>query len=342
MSKEIGFGIIGCGSVSRLHAKAISEIPGAKLVALCNRTREKAEKLAQEFQVDAIYTDYGELIDSEDLDVLNILTPSGTHGEIACYAAKKGKNVIVEKPMEIDLDRAKEMVDTFDKYNRKLSVIYQHRMDPDTIKLKKIIEEGRLGRIVLSDAHIKWYRTQSYYDSGKWRGTWALDGGGVLMNQGIHTIDLMIHIMGEVESVFAYCDTLGHKNVEVEDMATAVLRFKSGAYGTVVGSTCTYPGLPARLEIHGIKGSARLEGDKLIYLNTSDETIELENDIIKNTGTSNPMAIDYMSHKVQIEDMVNSIKENKRPLIDGVEGLKALKLILAIYESAKKGVEVKL
>ena len=334
--KIFNFGIIGAGNVSRIHAKAIQEIENARLLAVCSKNIHEARSLASEFQIKHVYTDYHDMLQRDDLDIVCILTPSGLHTEVGIAAAKQGKHVIVEKPIDICLTKAETLIRSCRDSNVKLSVISQHRFDTSTKKLKNAVEQGRLGKLVLGDAHIKWFRSQEYYDSGAWRGTREIDGGGVLINQGIHTIDLLLYIMGEVETVYANCSRLGHERIEVEDVATATLKFKSGALGTIVGSTCVYPGLPARLEIHGTEGSARIEGDQLVLFEVDQEyNKEIQGEEISETGASDPMAIDYKAHKVQIEDMIEAILDDRDPLVNGTEGKRALELILAIYRSAE-------
>ena len=334
--KIFNFGIIGAGNVSRIHAKAIQEIENARLLAVCSNNIHKARSFASEFQIEHVYTDYHDMLQRDDLDIVCILTPNGLHTEIGIAAANKCKHVIVEKPIDICANKAETLIQSCRDSNVKLSVISQHRFDISTIKLKSAVEQGRLGKLVLGDAHIKWHRSQEYYDSRAWRGTKEIDGGGVLINQGIHTIDLLLYIMGEVETVYANCSTVGHERIEVEDVATATLKFKSGALGTIVGSTCVYPGLPARLEIHGTEGSARIEGDNLVLFEVDQEyNEEIQGEEVSETGASDPMAIDYKAHKVQIEDMIEAILEDREPLVNGTEGKKALELILAIYRSAE-------
>lgn len=341
--KIYNFGIIGAGNVSKIHAKAIAEIGKARLLAVCSTNIDKARRLATEFEVDHMYTDYHEMLQRDDLDIVCILTPNGTHAEIGIAAAQAGKHIIIEKPIDISLDKADALINACKDSHVKLGVIFQHRFDESTQFLKDAVEQGNLGKLILGDAHIKWYRSQDYYDSGAWRGTWGMDGGGVLINQGIHTIDLLLHVMGDIESVYGYCSTLGHERIEVEDMATAALRFKNGALGTIIGSTCVHPGLPARLEIHGTKGSAIIEGDQLVRYEVGQEGTGKGKDTASvETGASDPMAIDFKAHKLQIQDMIDAIEEGREPLVTGEEGKKALALILAIYESAKTGKPVKL
>ena len=336
VKKAYKFAIVGCGNVAQIHAKALQQIENAELAAVCSKRKEPADKLAKEYKVAQVYTEYAELLKQEDIDVIVILTPNGMHADMAVEAAKAGKHIIIEKPVDIKLEKVDHLLEVCKEKDVKLSVISQHRMDTSTQILKGAVEEGKLGRLVLGDAHIKWFRSQAYYDSNPWRGTWAMDGGGVLINQGIHTIDLLLYIMGDVESVSANCATLGHEGIEVEDVATATLKFKNGALGTIIGTTAVYPGLPARLEIHGTKGSVRIEGDELVLweVEGEDKYIPLKNSA-KETGASDPMAIDYISHMLQIQDMIEAIAQDRQPLVNGNEGRKALEVIQAIYESAK-------
>lgn len=244
------------------------------------------------------------------------------------------------------------MIQECEKQHVKLSVISQHRFDPSTIKVKEAINEGKLGSLFMGHASISWYRTQSYYDSGNWRGTWELDGGGVLMNQGIHTIDLLQHLMGPIESVYALTSTFAHHRIEVEDTAVAAVKFKNGGLGTISGTTSAYPGLSARLEVFGTNGSAVIADDILtaFYLKGAYESEEhygskainlAETKPFKQTsGACDPAAIQGKAHGLQIQDMIFAIREKREPLVNGYEGIKPLTIILAIYESAEKGVPV--
>ncbi|SHJ98854.1 Gfo/Idh/MocA family protein [Paramaledivibacter caminithermalis] len=338
MDRKVNFAIIGLGNISNIHALAINNIENACLKAVYGRNIEKAKNFAQKYNVEKVYTDLPKMLTDREIEAVCILTPSGLHGELGKQVAKAKKHVIVEKPIDITLDKADELIKTCEEEGVKLAVISQHRMDQSIIKVKEAVDNGDFGRLVLGDAHIKWFRSQEYYDSDSWRGTWELDGGGALINQSIHTIDLLLYIMGDVDSLYAYCNTLGHERIEVEDVATATLRFKNGALGTIIGSTAVYPGLPARLEINGTKGSATIEGDEIVYWNCLDpqKSINIVDNTHK-TGASNPMDIDYIPHKLQLEGIVDAIINDKKIKCDGYEGRRALEVILAIYDSAKTG-----
>jgi UDP-N-acetyl-2-amino-2-deoxyglucuronate dehydrogenase len=346
MKKEFGFAIVGTGLISTTHFEQISAIEGAKVVAVYSRKEEKARSLAEKTGADW-YTDYQEMLKRKDIDIVSIITPSGTHADMAIEAARAGKHVIVEKPMDISLEKAQQMIDVCRKQQVKLSVISQHRFDTSAVKIKDDIDSGRFGKMVLGQASVNWYRPQSYYDTSKWRGTIEMDGGGVLINQAIHTIDLFQYFMGEVENVYAHTAILAHEGIEVEDVAVATVKFKNGGLGTIVGTTAAYPGLSARLELIGTNGTAVIENDQLMkhYLrnpNNVSEAINLASIESLNGGdrdhaSIDPASLDGASHRLQFIDMINAIREDREPLVNGEEGLKPLKIILAIYESARTG-----
>jgi UDP-N-acetyl-2-amino-2-deoxyglucuronate dehydrogenase len=343
MTIEFRFGIIGCGVISHTHAEEIKKIKGAKLVAVADVAEECAKKVAQTYGVDW-YSDYRELLKRDDIDIVNILTPSGLRAEIAIEAAQHGKHVIAEKPIDVTYEKATAMIQACREAGVKLAVISQHRFDTSTVKTKNAIEEGKLGNLVLGECAVNWYRTQGYYDSGAWRGTWSLDGGGALMNQSIHTIDLLQYLIGPVDSVFAHTATLAHERIEVEDVAVATVKFKNGALGTITGTTSAYPGLSSRLEVFGTDGSAVIEHDRLthLYVKSSEQDGQPQNLAAKDLEAPDPTAVFGYAHGLQIQDMMNAIREGREPLVNGEEGLKPLEIILAIYESARTGKEINL
>src|SRR5436853_2474942 len=272
MTEKLRFGIIGCGVIGRLHAEAITSLPDAQLVAVADIIPERAQELAEKYHVKP-YSDFHEMLAREQLDVVDICTPSGQHGEEAIQVMRSRRHVIVEKPMDISRAAIEEMLRVQQETGVKLAVISQHRFDPDTIKVHDLVEAQAFGRLVLGNALIPWWRSQAYYDSGAWRGTWKLDGGGVLMNQSIHSIDLLQWLMGPVKSVCAYTDTLVHR-MEPADVAVAVLRFVNGALGTIAATTGAYPGTGTRIEVYGDKGSAVIEDDRLSYLHLARDDHE--------------------------------------------------------------------
>ncbi len=352
MTRKLRFGIIGCGVIGPVHAEAISTLPDAQLVAVADIIPELAQELAEAFHV-APYSDFQQMLAREQLDVVDVCTPSGMHGEHACQVMRSGRNVIVEKPMEISRAAIEEMLRVQQENGVKLAVISQHRFDPDTGQVHDLIEQQAFGRLVLGNALVPWWRSQAYYDSGAWRGTWELDGGGILMNQSIHSIDLLQWLMGPVKSVFAYTDTLVHR-METEDVAVAILRFVNGALGTIAATAGAYPGTGTRIEIYGDKGSAVIEDDRLSYLHLARDDHEKVGSYgagrEQRTPTSpadpsaaqNPAALSSRSHALQIEDMIRAIRENGTPLVDGYAAKHPVEIILGIYESARTHREVTL
>ncbi len=343
-----GFAIIGTGMISQFHARAIAEVHGAKLIACFDRSKPSAKKFAKKLGCTA-YDSLDAMLDDPAVDVVTVATPSGAHMEPAIAAARAGKHVIIEKPLEITLKRCDCIIRECEKQGVKLSAIFPSRFHDSSIKMKRAIDAGRFGRLTLGDAYVKWFRTQEYYDSGAWRGTWKLDGGGALMNQAIHTVDLLTWLMGPVVEIQANTATLAHKRIEVEDVATATLRFANGALGVIEATTAAYPGYLKRIELHGSEGSAVLEEEDLkawdfAKKNRSDAAILREMASVKSTGggAADPAAIGHHGHTMQFRDVLKAIKSDGTPAIDGYEGRRSVEIILAIYKSAATGRTVKL
>ncbi|MBQ9874291.1 MAG: Gfo/Idh/MocA family oxidoreductase [Thermoguttaceae bacterium] len=341
------FGIIGCGMISRFHARAIREI-GAELVACYDQIPAAASKVASEFGCKA-YEDFEAFLADPEIQIVTIGTPSGAHLEPAVAAARAGKHVIVEKPLEVDVERCDRIIDACDKAGVTLSTVFPSRFHQSSQQMKKAIEAGRFGKKTLGDAIVKWYRTQEYYDGGAWRGTWKLDGGGALMNQAIHSVDLLLWLMGDVEEVVALTGLVAHKNIEVEDVCVASLRFKSGALGLLEATTAAYPGYLKRIEIHGDKGSAVIEEEDIIkwdFAESLDEDAAIResmaNRLSGGGGAADPAAIGHQAHAKQFKNVLEAIETGTKPLIDGREGRKSVETICAVYESAKTGAVVKL
>jgi predicted dehydrogenase len=343
-----GFGIVGCGVIASFHAKAIGDLPGARLVAVADVSPQKARDLASDFGAEAL--DVESLLARSDIDVVCVCVPSGAHAEVGVQAAAAGKHVVLEKPIEVTLEAADRLIAAGNRYGVTLSVISQHRWDGGVQALKELVDSGKLGRLVLGDAIVKWYRTQQYYESGDWRGTWKLDGGGALMNQGVHYVDLLQWVMGPVERVFARTRTSAHQNIEVEDIALAVLSFASGAVGVIECSTAVYPGLSERLEVTGSGGTAIVEAGELKIRELKAEKGETSPygakaqtlSEGKSAAAANPADISYLGHREQLSDFLRAIESGGKPAIDGPEARKPLEIILAIYESARTGRDVSL
>jgi len=347
-----GFGIIGCGMIAEYHTRAINEIEGARVVAAYSRNPENGRKIADLASAKGpcpVFDDLGAMLALPDLDVVCVCTPSGAHLDPAVRAAEAGKHVVVEKPLEITLPRCDAIIAACDRAGVRLCTIFPSRFSPANLRLKEAIDLGRFGRLTLGDTYVKWWRTQQYYDSGGWRGTWDLDGGGALMNQAIHNVDLIAWLMGEVESVQAMTATLAHERIEVEDTAVACLRFKSGALGVIEAATSAYPGLLKRTEIHGDRGSARVEQDDLTLWEFQEKVPSYQEVVAamagragSNSGASDPRGINHAGHRDQLADFLRAIDERGNPMVDGREGRRAVEIIRAIYRSAQTGQAVAL
>lgn len=349
--RTYGFGIIGCGVIAPFHARAVGEVPNARLVAVADIVAERAEQRGAEFGVEH-HADVDALLARPDVDAVSICVPSGLHAEVGVRAAEAGKHVVIEKPIEVTLEAADRLIEACQRHGVGMTVISQHRFGPAVRRLRELIDSGRLGRLIVGDAVIKWYRSQAYYDSGDWRGTWSLDGGGSLMNQGVHYTDLLQWMMGPVERVFARTLTAAHERIEVEDVAVATLQFASGAVGVLQASTAIYPGLPERLEVTGTGGTVVVEAGRLRVCELKDEKgetsaygtkLQSEAPSVEGEGGSgDPTAISHAGHRAQIADLLESIETGRPPMITGEEARKPLELILAVYRSAREGREVSL
>ena len=340
--KTVGFGIVGCGVVADYHIGGVQGTDGARLVAVSDVVEERAREVAEKHGVQW-YTDYKEMLESSEVDVVCITTPSGIRIPIATDAAAAGKHVIIEKPIDITLEKADQIIKAADDAGVKLMCIFQLRYGDAVRQVREAVQSGKLGKVVLGDAYIKWYRPQEYYDSAGWRGTWAMEGGGALMTQGIHTVDLLHWIMGPVKRVYARMGSLVH-DVEVEDTVVATLEYESGALGVVEATTASLPGMPAKLEFSGSKGTIAVEADQITVWDIEGEESmavgEASSDVAKAASDSKTFGAE--GHKAQITEMVSIIHEGGEPAVNGPEGRKSVELILAIYESARTGKPVEL
>ncbi|MCH1407776.1 MAG: Gfo/Idh/MocA family oxidoreductase [Verrucomicrobiales bacterium] len=338
------FGIIGAGMIANFHAKAIAAMEAGELHSFYGRRQEAVDELVAENGGKG-YTDLDEFLNDPELDIVTIATPSGAHLEPAIAAAKAGKHVVCEKPLEITPERIDLMIAACEEAGVTLSGIFNRRFHPAMDVFKNAVDEGRFGTLTMCDAYVKWYRDQAYYDSGAWRGTWALDGGGALMNQSIHLIDQLIYLAGDVASVSASMACLAHEGIEVEDTAVAVLEFKNGARGVIQGSTACWSstGHPAEVHLCGDQGSAFLADEKFRVWDFAEEKAEdaeiretlMQGSEAKGLGANDPSAINFLGHQLNFEDVVKAIGEGRSPRVDGKEARRAVALICAIYKSAK-------
>lgn len=337
MSGKLGFGIIGCGVIADFHANALAALSSdAELIGVCDVVFDAAEKFAKRHGTKA-FASAEELLACPDIDVVNICTPSGYHHLSVIAAAKAGKHIICEKPLAINAKQLDEIESVCRGAGITVSVVSQNRYAESVTKTKQAIESGALGRIVCADIYMKYYRSQEYYNSGSWRGTKQIDGGGALMNQGIHGIDLLLYLAGDIKSVYAISKTLA-RDIEVEDTLSAVVEYKSGATGVIQATTSVYPGYPRRLEINGDKGSIILDETSIVRRDIQGE--EQESFVpaqAAESGASVPSAISAEGHIRQISDMINALKTGKEPLSGLSDGRRAVDVILAIYRSAEEG-----
>jgi UDP-N-acetyl-2-amino-2-deoxyglucuronate dehydrogenase len=346
----VGFAIVGCGMIARFHARAVAEIPGARLVALVSRNPANARAVMEQANTPCdIYSDLGPARARPDVSAVIVTTPSGAHLEPAIAAAQAAKHVVVEKPLEITLERCDRIIAACERNRVQLCTIFPSRFGDANLALRKAVGEGRFGRLTLGETTCKWWRPQSYYDEGGWKGTQALDGGGALMNQAIHSVDLLLWMMGSVRRIAGFTATLAHERIEVEDTAVACLQFASGALGVIQATTSVHPGLPKTIAVHGDRGTVVIEQDDVLRWEFNPET-EADQLVRKrfaaktgaSGGSSNPAAISHGGHARQLADFVRAIDTGGRPAVDGREGRRAVEVILGIYRAQETGHVVEL
>lgn len=337
--KKIKFAILGPGGIAHLHAKAISEIENAELSIVYGHREESTKKFGETFNI-PYTTDYEDILKSK-VDVIDVCTPHNVRYELIAPGILHGKHVLCEKPLSITVEEGEKIIDIAKTHNKKLGVIFQSRFSPDILKVKNFIENGGLGKLILITSYVKWYRPKTYYT--RWHGKWETEGGGVLINQAIHDLDLMIFLGGDIKEVGAFTKHLYH-NIEVEDTALGILRYQKGYLGNIIATTSVYPGYPKSLELHGENGSIFIkEGtlEKIDLKEPLDFAPKVEQTKIK-SGSSDPLDIDISGHKSAISDFVESIIENREPKIPGEEALKSVILVNALYNAGKNNKIVQL
>lgn len=341
MSKPLQFGIIGCGRIAKKHAELLAgkKIVGAELRSVCDVDRDRAMAFGEKYRV-PFYTSPDEMMTSEPIDVVSVLTPSGYHADHVIHLAQYRKHLVVEKPMALRLEDADRMIRVCDENGVKLFVVKQNRFNPPIMKLKEAIDSGRFGKLVLGTVRVRWCRTQEYYDQDSWRGTWGLDGG-VLANQASHHIDLLEWMLGDVESVFAKATT-SLVNIETEDVAVATMKFRNGALGIVEATTAARPkDLEGSISILGEKGAVVVGGfavNEIVTWNFKDSQPGEIEKIQK--ANENPPSVYGFGHHTYLNHVVECIKENGPALVDGLAGRRSLEVINAFYESIETGKEV--
>lgn len=342
--KTVNFGIIGCGNISASHGPAVLGCKDARLLAVCDIIPEKAQAAKEKYGAQLVYTDYIAMLDNPDIDAICVCTPSGMHGDMVLEAAKRGKHALCEKPVEINKAALDRLIDGLKAYPQvKVGCVFQRRVAPVTLLVKQGIDSGKFGKLLLADAYLKYYRTPEYYKSAGWRATWELDGGGALMNQGVHGVDLIQWLAGGVESVYARCGTLLH-DIVVEDTSVALLRYKNGAMGTIECTTSVYPAQSTRFELHFENGSIIFGDEGLIQWELKDGSEKLtQQEAMEGSGVKDdPAKLGNLSHQPLLDDLVDAILQDRKPLIVPAEARDAVDLILAIYESSKTGKEIQL
>src|SRR4051812_15518562 len=340
--------LVGAGVIGKHHGSVISQLTDRlELVAVADTDIERAERLAAE-RGGTPFASLTDALAGADVDIVVVCTPTGRHGEVAIEALAAGKHVIVEKPAEVTVAKTDEIIEAQQKAGTLVTVISQHRFDPATEVTLAAVERGELGRLTSGIASIDWWRGQSYYDSGGWRGTWELDGGGALMNQGVHTVDLLVAALGRPVEVFAYTGTLAHERIEVEDVAVGVVRFESGALGVLHATTAAYPGLSARLQVHGDRGSAVIDNDQLAFFQVTAPGTAPEE---RSMGTTSERAVPTAgsdpgqlsdAHRLQYLNFLGALDGTDRLRVDLETNRQSIAVITGVYESARTGRPVRL
>lgn len=335
MSPEpVGFAIIGAGVIGPCHAQAIEQAPDARLVCVCDIIEERARELAEKYGA-AWTTSIGEALIREDVEAVCVCTPSGMHGDHAIKAAEAGKHILCEKPIDITLRKIDETIQAAEENHVRLACVFQNRTVPEHIRVREAVRGGKLGKLVLGDCYQKWYRAHSYYASAGWRATWEWDGGGCLMNQGVHGIDLIQWIMGRAERISAHCRHLT-RNIPVEDTAVAIVEWENGALGVLEGTTSNWPGLNMRMEISGDDGTIIVDGGAIVKWAIEGEEEEAAGEAGE-SASADPRAITSVGHVAHIEDLCRAIRENREPAVTGREARHAVEIIKAIYLSSREG-----
>jgi len=334
-------GLIGTGAIAHKHAQAYGEL-GYKLVAAANRNADKGRAYAARYGAE-FFADWRDLVSNADIDYVDVCTFPDSHLEIVRECAAQGRSVLLQKPMDLTLEACREMIRLAHEADIRLGVVSQHRFDDSTIFLKKALADGRLGRLLQADGYAKWHRPQSYYDrSGK--GTWEVEGGGALINQGIHTVDVLMYLAGRARSISANWQLAAAHDMQAEDIVNGLLTFEGGATGVIQASTAFWPGYPERIELYGTKGAAVIEGDRLTRWDVqgdSGDDAPLQA-AAEASGASDPMAIPIENLKRNFADFGRAVASGSVPLIDGREGLAALEIVLGVYQAARSGQTVRL
>nr|WP_255672755.1 Gfo/Idh/MocA family oxidoreductase [Glycomyces amatae] len=343
------FAIVGAGVISARHAEALGAFPGeAELAAVVDLDPARAEDMAERCGAQA-FGDVETAVEATGADVAVVCTPTGLHGDAAVRALDAGAHVVIEKPADVTVERIDRVIAARERTGRLVAVVSQHRFDPATETVVEAIRAGELGRLTSGTANIDWWRGQAYYDSGAWRGTWEFDGGGALMNQGVHTVDLLVAAMGRPVEVVGFTATLAHERLETEDVAVGAVRFASGAVGTIHASTAVYPGLTARLQVHGDRGSAVIENDRLVFFHRTPAGTERPEVFMGAPGQSPNQAGEHGAGAAQPDALVRqyrnffaALRGEEAVRVGLEENRQAVALVTGLYEAARTGAPVRL
>jgi len=348
MNSPIGFAVVGTGMIAEVHAQAIKDTPEARLAAVWTRSAEKRNEFAARFGCQAAES-LEALVADPEIRAVTVATPSGAHAEIAIPFLEAGKAVLCEKPLEVSLEAVDRILAAAERGGGILAGVFQMRLGRGARLLKEAVEAGRFGRLTLCSAYIKWWRSPEYYASSSWKGTRKLDGGGALINQGIHAVDLLQWIAGLPEEVSAFAGTLAHTSIETEDTVAAILRYPHGGLGVIEAASSAWPGSDLRIEIMGSRGSAVLVNDSIArweFAEPRPDDDRIRHDFATGgtmkVGSGDPRGMSWNEHRIQVGDLARAIREGRQPMIPGAEARRAVQLVMAVYESAQTGRIVRL
>ncbi len=341
---KVGYAVVGLG-IGRAHMDAAAASERADLVAVCDLIEKKLDSAKKKYPYIATYTDFDEMLENDEIDIVSICLPSSLHAEFACRAMAKGKHVLIEKPIDITPEAAEKIEEARIKYGKVAAVVHQNRYNAPMDPIKDAVDAGRLGKIAVATFGVKWYRDQSYYN-GNWHGTWDIDGGGSLMNQAVHTVDLMQWLLGKVKSVSSVIRICDH-DIETEDVSASVITFESGAVATFVSTTCAYPGISTEISLYGTKGSIEADADllktwKLTPVDDDTDEEDEEEEMLEKYGRGNGrLAAEdptlKFGHEAVVEDIISAVLDGHAPRIMPTEAIKSVRIVDAIYRSAKTG-----
>jgi len=338
--KKIGYCVAGLG-IGKAHVAAAASNPNVDYLVICDIDETRLNAVGEKYPQAVRYNSFEKMLEDPRIDIVSVALPSGMHAEYAVKALKAGKNVLCEKPIDITVEKALTIEAARIETGKKVGVIFQNRNNAVMREAKKAVEEGKLGKLILGTFAVKWYRDQPYYDAGGWRGTWGMDGGGSLMNQSVHTVDLMQWLMGDVESVQGHY-TIANHNIETEDLTTSVIKFKNGALATFVSTTCCNPNRGTYIQVYGADGCIELNGDKVEAWKPAGVTAEEEAAIIAKYDKGNAAAVAadptlVIGHASQVNDMIDAVINDRDPQVGPMEAMKAVRIINAVYESSRTG-----